>query len=206
MHDLSPFLIGLTGKYCAGKNYIAALLEEEGIPVLDLDKQGHRVLETEKTVIVNTFGASILHKDGTIDRKVLGEQVFAIPEKLQVLESIVHPAVDRLTKDWIAQYAGKICVLNAALLHKSVFFSQLNGLIVVKASFFTRLFRALRRDRLPLTVLLDRFNSQKGFDSQDLPYNADKYLICNEGFGTLFSAFRAQKLKNRIQNILAGLR
>jgi dephospho-CoA kinase len=38
-------IIGLTGKYCAGKNYIAVLLEARGLPVLDVDKLGYQTLE-----------------------------------------------------------------------------------------------------------------------------------------------------------------
>jgi dephospho-CoA kinase len=41
-------LIGLTGLYCAGKNFIGSMLQARGLPVLDVDKLGYQVLETEK--------------------------------------------------------------------------------------------------------------------------------------------------------------
>jgi dephospho-CoA kinase len=43
--------------------------------------------------MITAFGPGILDGDGEIDRKALGAIVFADPEKLRVLESIVHPAV-----------------------------------------------------------------------------------------------------------------
>ncbi|MCL2374428.1 MAG: dephospho-CoA kinase, partial [Treponema sp.] len=49
-------LIGLTGAYCAGKNRVALLLEQRGFAVLDVDKLGHEVIETEKTRLVSHFG------------------------------------------------------------------------------------------------------------------------------------------------------
>jgi dephospho-CoA kinase len=37
-------IIGLTGTYCAGKNYIAGFFLKKGIPVLDVDKLCHSVI------------------------------------------------------------------------------------------------------------------------------------------------------------------
>ena len=54
-------IIGITGTYCAGKNHIALLLEKQKLPVLDVDKLGYNVIETEKQNIVNRFGTDILN-------------------------------------------------------------------------------------------------------------------------------------------------
>ena len=91
-------LIGLTGLYCAGKNYIASILDSRGIPVLDVDKLGHQAIEREKEAIITRFGAIVLGTDGHIDRRALGKQVFGEPEALAALEAIVHPAANALTE------------------------------------------------------------------------------------------------------------
>jgi len=159
-------LIGLTGNYCAGKNHVALLLEQRSIPVLDIDKLGHEVIEKEKERVLSRFGEDILGSDGLIERKRLGYKVFGKPNELSALEEIVHPAVNRETLTWIHGWGEKTCVINAALLHRSSAFQMLDAVIVVKAPFLVRLLRAKRRDRLPLTALLKRFRSQKGFDYQ----------------------------------------
>ncbi|MDR2808235.1 MAG: dephospho-CoA kinase [Spirochaetaceae bacterium] len=200
----NPLLIGLTGLCCAGKNYVASFLEKAGFAVLDLDLVGHKVLEIEKETIVKEFGDSVLREDGSVDRRLLSAVVFNAPEKLHKLEAIVHPAVDRFTVDWLKEHSGRICVLNAALLHKSAFFRHLHCLIIVKASFITRLIRAKRRDNLPLSVLLKRFKSQRHFVSQDLPQNADIHFIINERF--LGLRFNANKLNDQIQDILSKVK
>ena len=130
-------LIGLTGMYCAGKNYIAALLEKRGVPVLDVDKLGHIALENKKEEIFSRFGNEIKNNDachlGSVNRRRLGEKVFSNKDEMSALESIVHPEANRLTLEWIAAQDGKPCVINAALLHKSAVFGQLKGIILVSA-------------------------------------------------------------------------
>ena len=178
-------LVGLTGLYCAGKNYAAQLLEQQGIPVLDLDKLGHSVLKTEKAAITAQFGSGILDAEGTVDRRLLGKLVFGSREKLAALEAIVHPAVDRQTMQWVQAQTGPVCVINAALLHKSGIFPSIKHIILVKSFFLTRLIRAKQRDKLPFLEILTRFKSQTSFRSKYLEKSADIYRIHNNGIGIL---------------------
>jgi dephospho-CoA kinase len=202
-------LIGLTGKYCAGKNHIAALLQARGLPVLDVDKLGYLVLETEKEAIFAQFGADLQRDDGSLDRRLLGQRIFGKPEKLAALEAIVHPPVNRLTDEWITAQNGH-CVINAALLHKSVVFNRLDCLIIVTAPLLTRLLRAKRRDRLSWTAIFKRFASQKKFNSQYLAVNAEIYRVENPGLsGPRNSHYKCnapEKLEYRIDKILEGIR
>jgi len=177
-------LIGLTGKYCAGKNHVASLLEKHGLPSLDVDKLGYQVLEAEKEAIFAQFGADLRRADGSLDKRLLGQRVFGEPEKLAALEKIVHPAANRLTDEWIAAQTGH-CVINAALLHRSTAFSRLDRIILVTAPFLTRLLRARRRDGLSFAAILKRFGSQRDFNSQYLAANAEIYRVENSGFSNL---------------------
>ena len=197
-------LIGLTGTYCAGKNHIAALLQARGLPVIDVDKLGYQVLETEKDAIFAQFGHDLKKADGSPDRRLLGQRVFGNPEKLAALEAIVHPAANRLTDEWIAAQNGP-CVINAALLHRSSAFNKLDRIILVKASLLTRLIRAKRRDKLPWQAILKRFASQKDFNSQYLAVNAEIYRVENPGlFGSRNSRYK-EKLERRIEKVIEGI-
>ena len=174
-------IIGLTGLYCAGKNYIASLLEKRGFLVLDVDKLGHTVIESKKQIITEYFGSEILKKDGTVDRKLLGKKVFGNKSMMEELEKIIHPEVNRITNEWIAGHRHENCVLNAAVLHKSDAFNQLNIIILVCAPFFTRLLRARKRDKLTWKALIRRFMSQKRFLAQYSAKNADICKVKNSG-------------------------
>ncbi|MDR0707907.1 MAG: dephospho-CoA kinase [Treponema sp.] len=171
-------LIGLTGLYCSGKNFIASLLEERGFPALDVDKLGHEAIRRERGAIIARFGAGVLEKEsGEIDRRLLGEKVFGSPRELAALEAIVHPTANALTSEWIAAQGGKTCVVNAALLHRSIAFDRLDAIVIVKAGFATRLIRARKRDRLPWIEVIKRFLRQRGFSSHYLQKNADNRKV-----------------------------
>ncbi|GHV38638.1 hypothetical protein AGMMS49546_09390 [Spirochaetia bacterium] len=194
-------IIGLTGAYCAGKNHVAKLLEARGFPVLDVDKLGHRAIETEKEAILARFGESVLGADGAVDRRLLGAKVFGRGEELAALEAIVHPAANRMTLEWIEARGERPCVINAALLHRSAALPYLDAIIIVKAPALTRLLRARKRDQLPWIALIKRFGSQRNFTSQyfdkTLDYNADIHIVENRGYSQV-------RLENRIDRILSG--
>jgi dephospho-CoA kinase len=174
-------LIGLTGLYCSGKNVVAALLERRGLAVLDVDKLGYIAIENKKAAIFARFGGGAQNRDGSVNRRLLGERVFGNKGELAALEAIVHPEANRLSLEWIAAHNGKPCVINAALLHKSAVFKQLDAIILVRAPWPIRLMRAKRRDKLPWGALLRRFASQKQFAAQYLAGNADIYKVENPG-------------------------
>ncbi len=88
--------IGLTGGIACGKSTLAGGLRARGWHVIDTDAIAHRLLapgqETWKKV-VDAFGHSILQRDQSIDRKVLGQLVFADPQLRAKLNGITHPAI-----------------------------------------------------------------------------------------------------------------
>ncbi|AXE25931.1 dephospho-CoA kinase [Streptomyces globosus] len=88
--------VGLTGGIGAGKSEVSRLLAGYGAVVVDADRIAREVVEPGTpglAAVVEAFGASVLAPDGTLDRPGLGAVVFADPEKLKVLNGIVHPLV-----------------------------------------------------------------------------------------------------------------
>jgi len=208
-------IIGLTGTYCAGKNYVGSMLEARGLPVLDVDKLGYQAIEAEKKTIIEQFGADLQKSDGSVDRRLLGQRVFGNAEKLAALEAIVHPAANRMTDEWIlSQNRGsnppRCCVINAALLHRSSVFNKLDRIIIVTAPLITRLLRAKKRDRLSWAEILKRFASQKGFDIKYLSKNAEIYRVGNpgnsKGASRGLQGCLNKSLEKRIDSILKGIR
>ena len=199
-------LIGLTGLYCAGKNHVAAILKEHGLPVLDVDILGHTVIESQKEAVFRRFGEDLKNPDGSVNRRLLGAKVFGKAGELSALEAIVHPSANSLTEEWVAAQNGKNCVINAALLHKSSVFGRLDCIIMVCAPAIVRLIRAKKRDNLPLTVLIQRLSKQKSFPSKYLSVKADIYRVGNPGIGNVPGKKRAgAKLERRIADILSKI-
>ncbi|MDR0663023.1 MAG: dephospho-CoA kinase [Spirochaetaceae bacterium] len=197
-------LLGLTGLYCSGKNFVGGILEQKGFAVLDVDKLGHTALENQKEVIAECFGKGILDADGTVNRRTLGKCVFSRPDKLAELEAIVHPEVNELTLSWIDVHGGVPCVINAALLHRSSAFTRLSAIIFVRAPYLSRLLRAKKRDGLSWKEIMRRINSQE-FGVYYRDQKTGIYYIDNGGFD-FFTRLNRRILEKRVDKILAALR
>ena len=88
--------VGLTGGIACGKSTVADMFARRGAHLIDFDKLAHEVQETGQpawTGVVNYFGREIIQSDQKIDRNRLAVIVFNDPEKLKVLNNIVHPPV-----------------------------------------------------------------------------------------------------------------
>jgi len=93
---VSAFVVGLTGPIGAGKTTVAAMLRELGARVLDADaiaRDEQSRGTTGYSAIVQQFGTEVLGADKEIDRRKLGDIVFADPRRLEQLEKILHPRV-----------------------------------------------------------------------------------------------------------------
>ena len=88
--------IGLTGGIAAGKSVVAARLRELGAVVIDADALAREVVEPGTpglAKVVAAFSKAVLASDGGLDRPKLGALVFGNPERLAVLNGIIHPLV-----------------------------------------------------------------------------------------------------------------
>ncbi|EFV14808.1 dephospho-CoA kinase [Segniliparus rugosus ATCC BAA-974] len=75
--------IGLTGGIGAGKSAAAQAFAELGALIVDSDKIAREVVEPGTpglAALVETFGADILAKDGTLDRPKLAAKAFGDTE------------------------------------------------------------------------------------------------------------------------------
>jgi dephospho-CoA kinase len=95
--------IGLTGGIGSGKSTVAQFFKNKGAYLIDFDILAHKVEKPEEPAwkrIVEEYGPEILNDDRTINREKLGDIVFQDKEKLETLNSIVHPAV---FEEWVRQ-------------------------------------------------------------------------------------------------------
>lgn len=120
--DTGPYLIGLTGGSASGKTSVGARLAGLGWGVVDCDKLGHRAYTPGQPAynsLVKEFGQQIVSADGTVNRKVLGGIVFSDKEKLNQLNSIVWPEIQRLAMleaEQLWKSGCAVVVLDAAVL------------------------------------------------------------------------------------------
>ncbi|WFD21522.1 dephospho-CoA kinase [Malassezia equina] len=94
---LTP-VVGLSGGIASGKSTVSRILQENQIPLIDLDvlarvvvQKGSRTLQK----LVKEFGPSILNPDQTLNRSELGRLAFANKERTRALNKITHSAIRR---------------------------------------------------------------------------------------------------------------
>ncbi len=128
---------------------------------------GHQVLEPTGEAYqpaIEIFGRGILGPDGRIDRKRLAAIVFADPERLQRLNSIVHPAVfhleERELAAWGASHPTGIAVVEAAILIETGRYAIFDRLIVTTCTRETQITRAMRREGITREQALARIERQ----------------------------------------------
>lgn len=99
-------LVGILGGIASGKSTVAREFARLGCKVIEADKIVHELLD-KKTVIrqvTAAFGKSISDSKGKISRRKLAQLVFADPDKLAMLNQIIHPMVLKRTELLIDRY------------------------------------------------------------------------------------------------------
>jgi dephospho-CoA kinase len=111
-------VLGLTGSIGMGKSTASAMFRDRGIPVFDADEVVHDLYRGAAAPLVEAAfpGTTV---DGAVDRAKLGAAVVGKPEKLALLESIVHPLVreaERAFLDAAERSGAQLAVLDIPLL------------------------------------------------------------------------------------------
>lgn len=140
------FVIGLTGNIGAGKSTVGEILKKNGFTVIDADRIGWQILERLeiKKEMLNEFGDVL--KNGTIDRKKLGQIVFSDKRKLKLLNALIHPLLLQKLKREIQKNNKEIIVVNAALIFEWEIENWFDKIVLVTASKGKRLQRLLKKN------------------------------------------------------------
>lgn len=173
-------ITGITGKYCSGKNAVAAEFEKRGFLHVEVDRLGHEALDIMKDEIAKVFGEEVL-ENGKVSRVKLGRIVFKSREKKELLEKIVHPFMIDRVKKIIDENRGKNILVNAAILAQMGLHRLCDFVVWVEAPLERRLERAFLRDNLPPRAVFDRMITQRKLKPNLTRKDVDTYTISNSG-------------------------
>jgi dephospho-CoA kinase len=154
--------IGLTGGIGSGKSTVARILETLGIPVYYADDAAKQIMNTDeglKQEIRKHFGDAS-YVDDRLDRKYLAGIVFKNAEKLELLNSLIHPVTIRHSEDWFSRQQAPYAVREAALLFESGASARLDFIIGVYAPQALRIQRVIKRDGLSVEEIKSRMSRQ----------------------------------------------
>ncbi len=205
MQNKTPYLIGLAGQSCAGKNAAAAFLAKRGFYIIDADAVTQKLLHSLQDELIQRYQQqavekelSIIKENGSLNTRALGALLFADAELLAAHEAYIIPKIEARISEEIQilfQTAPDTpIVLNAPTLHKTSFTAQCAFIFYIEAPYLVRLWRAKKRDNIPLRIITARFSNQKNFLSQYLLQNADIQRVKNAG--------SVVSLENKIAQVL----
>jgi len=114
--------VGLTGGIGSGKSLAAEYFAQLGAVVVDFDQLARDVVERGSEgfdEVVARFGDSVLTQ-GELDRKKLGEIIFADPSAKKDLEAITHPRIRAAYAEFLEeQNSDAIVIAQIPLLAES---------------------------------------------------------------------------------------
>jgi len=199
-------VLGITGKYCAGKSTVAAIVETHGFFQIEVDHLGHIALERQKRQIISRFGPAVLEgggeePSGAIDRRALGEIVFNDEAARRDLEAIVHPQMVLMVEELIDAHPDEDIIINAAILYRMKLDRLCDLLLWVDAPALIRLYRAIRRDHLSLRQVVSRFRSQADMNGRPAQFSSR-----NVDTRTVMNACGLSRLTHDVERILAAYR
>ena len=157
-----PLKIGLTGGIGSGKTTVAKVFELLNVPVYYADAASKRLYKTDKQLIKKMkehFGDDIYNQD-ELNRTKLAAIVFDNPEKLNLLNTLVHPPTIEDAQQWMQAQTTPYVIKEAALLFESGSVASLDYVIGVHAPQHVRLKRVMDRDQTTREEVLNRMNRQ----------------------------------------------
>ena len=190
-------IIGLTGNIGSGKSTACRFLAELGAAVIDADRIGHAVLRRGGAAyadIIAAFGTAFLDAEDEIDRRRLGEHIFAdhSGRLRQQLNAITHPAICNEIRQQIGalqQQEKRGIVLEAALLLDSPLRELVDTCWLVTAPRDILLARVMARDGCRRQAAADRLAGQT--PQEELAKRADRVFVNDGDTAALAAALAA---------------
>jgi putative RNA 2'-phosphotransferase len=181
-----PLVIGVTGGIGSGKTTVCKHLEAfYNIPVYYSDDRAKYLMNSNKELkdsIISEFGENS-YLDGALNRKYLAEIIFNDKEKLKIMNSMVHPAVEKDFIEWRnIRNESKYVVYESALLleNKPYYIDMICG---VTAKESVRIERVKARNNISEEEVRARMNNQPKITGE-MVFNHFDYLVVNESNNT----------------------
>lgn len=184
--------VGLTGSIGTGKSTVTKYLLERGYKVIDADKISRDVVKKGEIgyfKLIDYFGKEIIDKEENIDRQKLSKIVFSDKEKLEKLNSILHPVIIDKISELENVYKNKgeaIVFIDAPLLIETKLYENVDKVVLITADEDIQIKRIIKRDNIDETKAMKIINAQMSFEEKRV--FADFILKNNESRKKLFES------------------
>ena len=161
------YIIGLTGGISCGKSAVADVLRRYfGATTLDIDTVTRWLLEPGGELFeayVRHFGSYVVTREGTLNRKMIGEIIFNHPDEREWINSVAHPVLLQKARDFLvecSEIGAGLVVLEVPLLFEAGWEHLFDEIWAVYTKRKLQIYRLMSRDNLTRKQALARINAQ----------------------------------------------
>lgn len=156
--------IAVTGGIGSGKSEFCSYLKSKGFPVISADNEAKELLCSDASVkdrIIKAFGKAAYTEKG-VNTKFLADKVFSDPEKVKVINSIIHPRVIKKIKAMMNSMLEKnpMIFIEAALIYEAEMEDLFDYVILITASEDAKISRLSLRDNTTEEEIRKRMDHQ----------------------------------------------
>ncbi|MBE8596399.1 dephospho-CoA kinase [Xenorhabdus sp. BG5] len=143
------YIVALTGGIGSGKTTISNVFSSLGVPLVDADIIAREVVAPGTPAlqaITEHFGTDILLPDGSLNRAMLRQKVFAAPEEKLWLNALLHPLIQIETQRQLNQVTASYVIWVVPLLIENNLMRLADRVLVVDVPVEIQITRTMARD------------------------------------------------------------
>jgi dephospho-CoA kinase len=175
--------VGLTGGIGSGKTTVTNLFKDLGVHIIDTDIIAHDLVSSEQNVlneIIETFGQTVVSKNGSLDRQKLAQIVFHNQPEKKRLENILHPKIREEVNKQLQtinhdindnKSQARYSIIVIPLLLETDFRDLIDRILVVMANEDIRIERVKQRDHRNMndirSIIGNQVNDEKRLAEAD---------------------------------------
>ena len=191
-------IFGVTGGTGCGKTTFLQVLAEAGFLTIDCDALYHRLLLENKAMVAAigaAFPGTVVR--GTLQRKALGQIVFADGAALEKLSAITDPFVDAAVVELLQAHPAQNAAIDAIRLLESGIARRCNRIFAVTAPVEIRVKRLMAREGIGEDYARLRIAAQP--DEAYFQARCDTVLVNDFPTKAEFAAYCRQALSRRAE-------
>ena len=155
-------IIGLTGGIGSGKTILAKEFSKNYIQVYNSDERAKFLMNNSKDLkdsLIKCFGSNT-YIDDSLNKTYLSSLIFNDSKSLELMNTIVHPQVEKDFMGWMKTKDEKYVIYESALIFETGSYKRNDFNILVTSDLSVRINRIMNRDKIDKSLAMLKINNQ----------------------------------------------
>ena len=155
-------IIGLTGGIGSGKTILAKEFSKNYVQVYNSDERAKFLMSNSKDLkdsLIKYFGSNT-YVDDSLNKTYLSSLIFNDRKSLDLMNSIVHPQVEKDFMGWMKNKNEKYVIYESALIFETGSYKRNDFNILVTSDLSVRIKRIMNRDKIDKSLAMLKIDNQ----------------------------------------------